>query len=59
MIRTLLIGICMAVGVTVIAWFVIPASTYVEDALGILMATFVATTAIAVVVQRLLWRRKT
>jgi hypothetical protein len=58
MIRALLIGVCVAAGITVVTWFVIPASTYVEDALGILMATFIATAAIVVVVQRLFWRKK-
>ena len=58
MIRALLIGIGLAAGVTVVTWFVIPASTYVEDAQGVLMAVFIATAAIAVVVQRLFWRKK-
>jgi hypothetical protein len=58
MIRLLLTGLCATVIATIVAWFLIPASTYVEDALGILMATFIAAAAIAFIVQRLLLRRK-
>lgn len=58
MIRALLIVVCISIAVTAIAWFVIPASTYIEDALGILMAVFVATMVIAVITQYLLSRKR-
>jgi len=59
MIRMLLVGVCIAIVGTVVAWFIIPASTYVEDALGILMATFIVVAVVAFVVQYFFWRKKT
>ncbi len=59
MIRKLLIGFCLAVAATIIAWFLIPNSTYIEDALGILMATFVTTMVVSVIAQYVIWRRRT
>ena len=59
MIRSVLIAFGVAAIVTAIAWFIIPASTYVEDALGILMTTFIATVVIAVIMLRVPWRGRT
>jgi hypothetical protein len=53
MIRSLLIAVGVAAFATAVAWFVIPASTYVEDALGILLATFLATAVVAGVMLRI------
>lgn len=54
MIRTILIAVAVAFAATVGAWFIIPASTYVEDALGILMLVFMTALALVFVVRR--WR---
>lgn len=59
MIRSLLIAIATACIATVCAWFIIPASTYIENALGIIMLVFVITTISVLVVHRLyLLKRK-
>jgi hypothetical protein len=57
MTRILLISACIGVAVAVIVWFIIPASTYVENALGILMLTFIVAVVVAIIIQYF-WRRK-
>jgi hypothetical protein len=52
MIRSLLFGLALALGTSVVAWLIIPAPTYVENALGILMAVFVVTMVIGVLSHR-------
>jgi hypothetical protein len=59
MIRSALIALGVAAIVTAITWFVIPASTYVEDALGILMAVFVATVFVTAILLRVPWGGRT
>lgn len=60
MIRSLLLGLAVALMASVVTWFAIPASTYVEDALGILMLVFIVTAVSVVVAHRVIvWRRKT
>jgi hypothetical protein len=48
-IRSALAGLAAALMACVVAWFAIPASTYVEDAMGILLLVF-GLTAVAVAV---------
>jgi len=56
LIRSLLAGLAAALAACVVAWFAIPESTYVEDALGILLLVFGTTTAAIAVVHHLLTR---
>jgi hypothetical protein len=59
MIRSLLLAFTIALLASVVAWFVIPASTYVENALGILMLVFAVTAVAVLIVHRILvWQRK-
>lgn len=59
MIRSLAIAITAACVATVCAWFIIPASTYIENALGIIMLVFFITTISVLVMHRLyLLKRK-
>lgn len=59
MIRSLLLAFAIALLASVVAWFVIPASTYVENALGILMLVFAVTAVAVLIVHRILvWQRK-
>lgn len=53
MIRSLLVAIVTACIATICAWFIIPASTYIENALGIIMLVFSITTISALVLHRL------
>jgi hypothetical protein len=60
MIRSLLFGLAVALLACVAGWFIIPASTYVEDALGILMLIFGATAVIGAITHYVIGsRRKT
>ena len=52
MIRTALGGLALAVIATLIAWFLIPADTYVENAGGILLLVFVVALVIGAVASR-------
>ena len=52
MIRSILLGLAIALVASVLAWFIIPASTYVEDALGIIMLVFAVSAVIAVIMHR-------
>lgn len=52
MIRSLAIAIAAACIATVCAWFIIPASTYIENALGIIMLVFSITTITVLVIRR-------
>jgi hypothetical protein len=58
MIRTLLAGLLCALVSTAVAWFLVPASTYVEDALGILMLVFAVTGIAGMVAYRRMRLRK-
>lgn len=53
MIATFAVAALCALAATVLAWWLIPASTYVEDALGLMLATF----AVVFVVSAYLYRR--
>jgi hypothetical protein len=57
MIRSLAIAITAACVATIGAWFIIPASTYIENALGIIMLVF-SITAISVLVMHRLYLSK-
>lgn len=52
MIRSIVLALAIALAASVLAWFIIPASTYVEDALGILMLVFAVTAVIVVITHR-------
>jgi hypothetical protein len=52
MIRSLSIAIAMGCVAVICAWFIIPASTYIEDALGIIMVTFLLTVILTFSIQR-------
>lgn len=58
MIRSVLTGLAAALAASVLAWFSIPESTYVEDALGILLLVFCVTTAAATVTHHYLTRTR-
>ncbi|MDC8760671.1 hypothetical protein [Janthinobacterium fluminis] len=55
MIRSLLAAVAAAFFSCVLVWFVIPASTYVENALGILFLVFFGVAALVFVT---LWLRR-
>jgi hypothetical protein len=54
MMRTLMLAFMAAFAACVLAWFVMPATVYVEDALGILLLVFALTATAVVVVRRVL-----
>lgn len=58
MIRSVLAGLAAAMAACVVAWFAIPESTYVEDALGILLLVFCTTTAATAVAHHILTRAR-
>lgn len=59
MIRSLAIAIAAACVATVCAWFIIPASTYIENALGIIILVFSITIISVLVMYKLyLMKRK-
>lgn len=57
-IRSVLAGLASALAACVVGWFVIPESTYVEDALGILLLVFGTTTAAIAVAHHMLTRAR-
>jgi putative effector of murein hydrolase LrgA (UPF0299 family) len=57
--RILLIGVCVAIVAVATALFLMPDSTRIDDAIVILVSTFLVVLVIAIVVQHLLCRRKT
>lgn len=52
MMRTLLLSIVMGCIAVVVAWFLIPASTYIENALGLIMLAFLLTAVLTFVALR-------
>lgn len=53
MIRSITIAIITACTTTVSSWFIIPASTYIETALGIMMLVFLITTISTLALHRI------
>jgi hypothetical protein len=58
MIRSLLVSIVMGCVASVFAWFIIPASTYIESALGIIILTFLLTVTLTLAMLRFYFSKR-
>ena len=58
MIRSFIIALAVAFVPVVVAWFLIPAATYIENALGIILLVFFVSLVFSFALQRILLSKK-
>ena len=58
MIRSFIIALAIAFVSVVVTWFLIPAATYIENALGIILLVFFVSFVFSIFPQRILLSKK-